>query len=94
MDADIYQMTISRSNINPFKRYLEYLHELNELTPEEVSLVARAAYRLGLRYGRLGYYYFKRGINSSGDTMIVLLNCAAQINSNARILNRDSSIER
>ena len=23
MDADIYQMTISRSNINPFKRYLE-----------------------------------------------------------------------
>ncbi len=60
---------------------------INELTPEEVSLVARAAYRLGLRYGRLGYYYFKRGINSSGDTMIVLLNCAAQINSNARILN-------
>ena len=38
MDADIYQMTISRSNINPFKRYLEYLHELNELTPEETAV--------------------------------------------------------
>ena len=38
MDADIYQMVISRSNINPFKRYLEYLHDLNELTPEETDL--------------------------------------------------------
>ena len=38
MDADIYQMTISRSNINPFKRYLEYLHGLNELTPEETAV--------------------------------------------------------
>lgn len=35
MDADIYQMIISRSNINPFKRYLEYLHDLNELTQDE-----------------------------------------------------------
>lgn len=38
MDADLYQMIISRSNINPFKRYLEYLHELNELTPEETAV--------------------------------------------------------
>ena len=38
MDADIYQMVISRSNINPFKRYLEYLHDLNELTPGERNL--------------------------------------------------------
>ena len=38
MDADIYQMIIGRSNINPFKRYLEYLHELNELTKEETAV--------------------------------------------------------
>ena len=38
MDADIYEMVISRSNINPFKRYLEYLHDLNELTAEETAL--------------------------------------------------------
>ena len=38
MDADIYQMVISRSNINPFKRYLEYLHDLNELTLGERNL--------------------------------------------------------
>ncbi len=38
MDADIYQMIISRSNINPFKRYLEYLYEMNELTPEETAV--------------------------------------------------------
>ena len=38
MDADIYQMVISRPNINPFKKYLEYLHELNELTQEEIRL--------------------------------------------------------
>ena len=38
MDADIYQMIISRSNLNPFRRYLEFLHELNELTPEETAV--------------------------------------------------------
>ena len=38
MDADIYQMVIGRSNINPFKRYLEYLNTLDELTPDEEVL--------------------------------------------------------
>lgn len=38
MDADIYQMAIDRKNINPFKKYLDYLHELNELTPEEQTV--------------------------------------------------------
>ena len=38
MDADLYQMVIKRANINPFKRYLEYLHGLNELTPDETAI--------------------------------------------------------
>lgn len=38
MDADLYQMVISRANNNPFKRYLEYLRDLNELTTEEMEL--------------------------------------------------------
>ena len=38
MDADLYQMVIKRANINPFKRYLEYLHDLNELTPDETAI--------------------------------------------------------
>lgn len=37
MDDDIYQMTITHSNENPFKKYLEYLNELNELTDEQKS---------------------------------------------------------
>ena len=39
MDADIYKMAIDRSNINPFKRYLDYLQELGELLPEEESIM-------------------------------------------------------
>lgn len=35
MDDDIYQMAITHSKENPFKRYLEYLKNLNELTSEE-----------------------------------------------------------
>ena len=35
MDDDIYQMAITHSNENPFKKYLEYLNELNELTDEQ-----------------------------------------------------------
>ena len=35
MEDDIYQMAITHSKDNPFKRYLEYLKELNELTQEE-----------------------------------------------------------
>ena len=37
MDDDIYQMAITHSNENPFKKYLEYLNELNELTDEQKS---------------------------------------------------------
>ena len=35
MDDDIYQMAITHSKENPFKRYLEYLKNLDELTSEE-----------------------------------------------------------
>ena len=35
MDDDIYQMAITHSKENPFKRYLEYLKDLRELTSEE-----------------------------------------------------------
>ena len=38
MDADVYQKVISKSNINPFKRYLEFLQNVNELTAEETAL--------------------------------------------------------
>lgn len=38
MDDDIYQMAIAHAKDNPFKRYLEYLKELNELTEEEAVL--------------------------------------------------------
>lgn len=35
MDDDIYQMAITHAKENPFKRYLEYLKDLKELTSEE-----------------------------------------------------------
>ena len=35
MDDEIYQMAISHSKDNPFKRYMEYLKSLGELTPAE-----------------------------------------------------------
>lgn len=35
IDDNVYQMAITHSKDNPFKRYLEYLKELNELTAEE-----------------------------------------------------------
>ena len=35
MDDDVYQKAIARSSENPFKKYLEYLSELNELTDEQ-----------------------------------------------------------
>lgn len=38
MDADVYQMTMTHSKNNPFKRYLEYLKEWKELTADEESL--------------------------------------------------------
>lgn len=38
MDDDVYQMVITRSRENPFKRYLDFLMELHELTPEEQQL--------------------------------------------------------
>lgn len=38
MDDDIYQMAITHPRDNPFKRYLEYLKELKELTVEEELL--------------------------------------------------------
>ena len=38
MDDDIYQMTIKNSKENLFKRYLEFLNDLGELTDEEQAL--------------------------------------------------------
>ena len=35
MDDEIYQMALSHSKDNPFKRYMEYLKSLGELTSEE-----------------------------------------------------------
>ncbi len=38
MDDDVYQLAISHSKDNPFKKYLDFLQELDELTTEEESL--------------------------------------------------------
>ena len=35
MDDDVYQMAVTHSNENPFKMYLNYLEELDELTDEQ-----------------------------------------------------------
>lgn len=41
MDEDIYQMTIAHPKTNLFKRYLEYLKELGELTEAEEKFCQR-----------------------------------------------------
>ena len=38
MDDDVYQMAITHSKNNPFKKYLDFLKELNELTNDEELL--------------------------------------------------------
>ena len=38
MDDEIYQMAVTHSKDNPFKRYLDYLKDLNELSDEEETL--------------------------------------------------------
>ena len=38
MDDDMYNLFISRSKENPFKRYLEFLNDMNELDAGEVEL--------------------------------------------------------
>ena len=38
MDDDMYNLCISRSKENPFKRYLEFLNDMNELDAGEVEL--------------------------------------------------------
>ena len=38
MDDDVYQMAIKHAADNPFKRYLDFLRELDELMPEEDAL--------------------------------------------------------
>ncbi len=38
MDDDIYQYCIRHAKENPFRRYLEFLHELQEFSPEEEKL--------------------------------------------------------
>ena len=39
MDDDVYQMAVTHSNENPFKKYLNYLEELDELTDEQKKSV-------------------------------------------------------
>lgn len=38
MEDDIYQYCITHAGENPFRRYLEFLHDLGELSPEEEQL--------------------------------------------------------
>ena len=38
MEEDIYQLAMEHSKDNPFRRYLEYLHELGELSKKEEHL--------------------------------------------------------
>ncbi|MCR5685702.1 MAG: DEAD/DEAH box helicase family protein [Lachnospiraceae bacterium] len=38
MRDDIYQLTIEHSKDNPFKRYMEYLYELDDLSAEEMVI--------------------------------------------------------
>ena len=56
------------------------------LTDEQAALAAKAAYLMKSSYGRLGNYYFRRGVIDSCETLIIMLNCASQIRSNRRIL--------
>ncbi len=36
MDEGVYQMAISHSKYNPFRKYMEYLNDLNEMTEDEM----------------------------------------------------------
>lgn len=40
MEDDVYQHCVKHAKENPFRRYLDYLHELNELSEEEEALYA------------------------------------------------------
>lgn len=40
MEDEIYQYCMTHAKENPFRRYLEYLHDLQELSPEEEQLYA------------------------------------------------------
>lgn len=40
MEDEIYQYCMTHAKENPFRRYLEYLHDLQELSPEEERLYA------------------------------------------------------
>lgn len=40
MEDEIYQYCITHAKENPFRRYLDFLHELQELSPEEEQLYA------------------------------------------------------
>ena len=35
MDDDVYELCMKNAKLNPFKRYMEYLHEINELNDKE-----------------------------------------------------------
>jgi len=40
MEDEVYQYCMMHARENPFRRYLEYLHDLQELSPEEAQLYA------------------------------------------------------
>lgn len=40
MEDDVYQYCVKHAKENPFRRFLDYLHELNELSEEEEALYA------------------------------------------------------
>ena len=41
MDDDVYQSAVGNSKENPFKRYLEYRKQLDELTEDEKLIYGR-----------------------------------------------------
>ena len=60
---------------------------VSEYTRENASNYAETAYKRDTKYGRIGNFYFRRGLISDDNTMIVFLNCTSQIRSYCRILN-------
>jgi signal transduction histidine kinase len=60
---------------------------VSEYTRENASNYAETAYKRDTKYGRIGNFYFRSGLISDDNTMIVFLNCTSQIRSYYRILN-------
>ena len=59
MDDDVYQMAVTHSNENPFKKYLNYLEELDELTDEQKKMLPGNRKRL---YKSAGKHQHEQGV--------------------------------